>query len=551
MQFLNERGPEQDRKTRRLIFLAGLAAGFLCFVYYYAHGLTTAHYDAKAHLLVARRLVDSLEPGYSQMGVHWLPLIHLLYLPFVIFESQYRSGFLPSLLSVLSFAVSVFLTYRISLRFTGSQAAGAFAAVILLANPNLEYLQSCPLTEPVYMMLFLLAVDGLAAWRAGGRSGLPWMPAVWASLGAFCRYEGWYFLAGVMLLLAIDYVTQQLPRRRVVKAAAVYLGVFALPAVAHFGYILWRLGDSFFLRVAGGNPDPYMTYKRPFLSALFHLGELSQMAATLPLLAAAAGLLLFAAQRREWKARALLLLLWIPSLINISALYWGLIYRLRYSVLLLPAVAVFASLVLISDAARKRTMLLLALAAMALPWISGYVPRVNPGERLAPGPGFLLVPAAALVLYMIARSQNRYQWPLLALCVLGVQVPPLERENRPMMGETLEHEFIEPERRAVMEHLRENYDGKKILIDMGRQAPLVYDSGLPVKEFIYNEGGGIFWHAALRNPAESVGWLCAENGDAVSERLRMDPGLTASYTMALKTEYFSLYRLKKNNADTR
>ena len=545
MQFLNENGSVRDRKARQLIFLAGLAAGAACFVYYYAHGLTTAHYDAKAHLLVARRLVDSLEPGYSQMGVHWLPLIHLIYLPFVIFDSQYQSGFLPSLISVFSFAVSVFLAYRISLRFTGSQAAGAFAAIALLANPNLEYLQSCPLTEPVYMMLFLLAVDSLVAWRAGGGSGLPWMPAVWASLGAFCRYEGWYFLAGVMLLLAIDYVTQPLSRQRIEKAGAVYLGVFALPAIAHFGYILWRLGDNFFLRVAEGNPSPYMTYKRPFLSALYHLGEVSQMAAILPLLAAAAGLLLFAVQRREWKTRAPLLLLWIPSLINISALYWGLIYRLRYSVLLLPAVAIFGSLVLTSDVARKRTMLLLALAAMALPWISWYVPQINPRERLAPGPGFLLVPAAALLLYMIARSRNWYQWPLLVLCVLGAQVPPLERENRPMMVETLEHEFIEPERRAVMEYLRENYDGKKILIDMGRQAPLVYDSGLPVKEFIYNEGRGVFWHAALRNPAESVGWLFAETGDAVSERLRIDPGLTQSYSLALKTDYFSLYHRKK------
>jgi len=114
-----------------------------------------------------------------------------------------------------------------------------------------------------------------------------------------------------------------------------------------------------------------------------------------------------------------------------------------------------------------------------------------------------------------------------------------------MMVETLEHEFIEPERRAVMEYQRENYDGKKILIDMGRQAPLVYDSGLPVREFIYNEGRGVFWHAALRNPAQSVGWLFAETGDAVSERLRIDPGLTQSYSLALKTDYFSLYHRKK------
>ena len=128
-------------------------------------GLTVAHYDAKAHLLVARRMFDSLEPGYGQMGVNWLPLIHLVYLPFVLFDSQYRSGFLPSLISVFSFALSGWLTYRIAYRVTGSIPSGVFAALILFANPNLEYLQSCPLTEPLYMMLLLLAVDSLISWR--------------------------------------------------------------------------------------------------------------------------------------------------------------------------------------------------------------------------------------------------------------------------------------------------------------------------------------------------------------------------------------------------
>ena len=33
---------------------------------------------AKAHLVVARRLFDSVEPGYAQMGSHWLPLVVVL-----------------------------------------------------------------------------------------------------------------------------------------------------------------------------------------------------------------------------------------------------------------------------------------------------------------------------------------------------------------------------------------------------------------------------------------------------------------------------------------
>jgi hypothetical protein len=141
--------PPHDKRIPRLILLAGLVIGNAFFIYYYVHQLTVAHYDAKAHLLVARRIVDSLEPGYAQMGAHWLPLVHLIYLPFVIIDSQYRSGFLPSLMSVLAFALSGWLTYRISYRMTGSVGIGIFASIVLLTNPNLQYLQSCPLTEPI------------------------------------------------------------------------------------------------------------------------------------------------------------------------------------------------------------------------------------------------------------------------------------------------------------------------------------------------------------------------------------------------------------------
>ena len=534
----------QAEKAPRLIFLTGTVVGIVCFIYYYAQGLTVAHYDAKAHLLVARRMVDSLEPGYGQMGVNWLPLVHLVYLPFVIFDAQYRSGLLPSLISVFAFAVSGWLTYRIAHRITGSVGAGVFAALILLANPNLQYLQSCPLTEPLYMMLLLLALDSLIVWRESDCSGQPWLAAVWISLGALCRYEGWYVFAGLMLLLLYDFWTQYMPRRRVLQAAGVFLSVFILPAAAHFGYIFLRLGDNFFRRVAGGNADPYITYKRPILSAIYHLGELSQIVSLLPLLVSAAGLVLLLVQRKQFSLRAPLLLLWLPSLINISALYWGLIYRLRYSVLLMPAVAIFGCFVVTSAAAKKHTLLWLSLLVMVLPGLSWYFWRADHAWKLEPGPGILLLPAAALLLFLIARARHHCGWALLSLCNLGMYFPVLAREDRPMMVETLEHEPIEPERREVMQYIRQNYDRKRILIDMGKQAPLVYDLGLNVKEFIYNEGGERLWHEAWRDPANQVGWLCAESGDAIWSRLQVDPTWVREYSLELKTEHFSLYRLK-------
>jgi hypothetical protein len=300
------------------------------FVYYYVSGLTTAHYDAKAHLVVARRIIDSTQPGYLQMGAHWLPLLHLLYVPLIAWDTQYRSGLLPSLISVISFVAAGWLVYRIAFRATGLVYAGLVAAALLVTNPNLLYLQSCPLTEPLAMALVLGSLDALLAWRDSRRESIPWLAAALAALGALTRYEAWLFLGGVFLLLAHDWRVRRINRRATLRAMAAFALLFGVPTLLHFGYVYAAVKDTFVLRVARGAPAPYETHFRPFLSTLYHAGELVQAASVLTLTAGIAGVLfcvLRADRLRRWGP---LFLLWTPSLMNVAALFWGLIYRVRY-----------------------------------------------------------------------------------------------------------------------------------------------------------------------------------------------------------------------------
>jgi len=51
--------------------------------FYFQQGLTLSYNDARSHLNVARRVVDSLQPGAAQIGSVWLPLYHVLEIPFV------------------------------------------------------------------------------------------------------------------------------------------------------------------------------------------------------------------------------------------------------------------------------------------------------------------------------------------------------------------------------------------------------------------------------------------------------------------------------------
>jgi hypothetical protein len=68
---------------------------------------------------------------------------------------------------------------------------------------------------------------------------------------------------------------------------------------------------------------------------------------------------------------------------------------------------------------------------------------------------------------------------------------------------------------------------------------------LAVKDFVYNEGGEALWHEAIKHPESQVGWLCAHTGDVVWEQLQVDPDWARAYALVVKTEYLSLYHLKR------
>jgi len=76
------------------IWLAGLAVawGTAAACFYWHLGLTLSHYDAKGHLVVARRILDGLTPGWLQIGAVWLPLPHLLNMLPVQVDAFYRTG---------------------------------------------------------------------------------------------------------------------------------------------------------------------------------------------------------------------------------------------------------------------------------------------------------------------------------------------------------------------------------------------------------------------------------------------------------------------------
>ncbi|MGH9311730.1 MAG: glycosyltransferase, partial [Vicinamibacterales bacterium] len=130
----------------RLARVAALAAGVAAAVFYARAGLTLSHYDAKGHLVVARRIFDSLLPGWHQIGAVWLPLPHLLNALPVQIDAWYRSGLSGVVISIVSGAIAAGAAAATVARATGSTAGALAAAGLIALDPNVLYLQSTPMT---------------------------------------------------------------------------------------------------------------------------------------------------------------------------------------------------------------------------------------------------------------------------------------------------------------------------------------------------------------------------------------------------------------------
>jgi hypothetical protein len=508
----------------RLLSALGLLLGTAVALIYYQRGLTLSHYDAKAHLVVARRVLDSLTPEYSQIGAVWLPLPHLLNLLPVQIDWMYRTGASGVAISVLSFALACYAIAHLVLRVSGSRAAAAISVAMFALDPDVLYLQSTPMTEPLLFGLVLLSISLVYDWVEIMTPSTAGLPAVLSAearsakvgarggnrarakagwclvLACLTRYEAWPVTAAVLVLAAVALWRSGLSARAALTATA-DLAIYPVLAIVAFFFHSWFTTGTWFVtggffvpdNVAAGNA--WMA----FVAVVYGMRRLIGM--PFVLLALVGVLLLLARSLSRAGHAASLVVLALVGLMALPAyaFFSGHPFRMRYMVAPSVGAAVFAGIALGMLNGRWRQAAVVATAV----WL---VATVRPIDANAP---------------MVQEAQ----WD--APFSLG--------------------------RRNVTACLMREYRGERILASMGSLAHYMQElshAGIKIRDFVH-EGTLPYWQEAIEAPTGRVGWVLieerAEGGDMLAKRARESSAFTTGFARLCADGGVALYKAETKN----
>jgi hypothetical protein len=423
-------------------------------------------------------------------------------------------------------------------------------------NPNLLYLSTTAMTEPIFLALLiwitLLTVECVDAIRAEQPSRAA-RRMIWLGLlifaAVFTRYDGWVLGAAAWCVVSWQLGRAGAMRRRMGAAFA----VFTLLAIA--GPVLWLGYNQHFshdpldfLRGPYSAPaiekrtsPPGSKHYRGWHSvgwALLFYTRTAQVVASawetgFAVMAAALAGLWIALRGRIARAS---LMLWVPLGFYVYSVAYGSVpifipqlwphsyYNARYGMEMLPALALFACV---------------AAAAMERRWRAakgeGMSRGLKPQAELEAGvPGLKSRPIqvrafylAALALAVVNPLAMIYGTELAQRCaelmerhpsnLLANYAPPLVLKEA-LVNSTTRVPF-ERNLALVLEDLPQ---GAPILIQESDHIGALQDAGIPLRQTI-NESDYDSWHAALEAPAEYAAFVVSFEGDAVSKAVEEHP----------------------------
>jgi hypothetical protein len=516
----------RNRFTVGIGMLVALSVG--SWILFYHMGFTTDYNDAMSHLDVARLVVDNLQPGFAQLGSVWLPMNHILSLPFVWNDTLWHTGLAGSLISMLAFVISVVAVYKIVLHLSGSQMGGIAAVLVLILNVNMLYLQATPLTEPLYICLFSLTVLFLIKYvKYHADSSLIALSLV-SAVGILTRYDAW-FVAGIVgvIIIANDWFVEKQDVAAVIGRFILYAFPVAFAAFLWFGWNLLIFHDPLYAFTG-----PYSAHAQQMMiesssglitkynikiSTWAYLLSVFQNIGTGVAVVGGAGWIGYLFFSKEAKVNvkiAASMALFSIIAFNVLALFLG------FSILNLPALHWNPSGTLAGSLFNVR------YGILALPFVA-----VGVGLLIAHARGRIKLPAVGAVTALLV-VQSVY------FCMTGVITI-----QDGLIGSSA---FVNQDIARV---LKANVTpGERVIMSTSSYNAVAFASGLDLRQFIH-EGVSSQWNGAISQPDKYAKWIVAANndvGEPVHESLvkREHSAFLQKYKRVYKGAYASLYERK-------
>ena len=531
--------PVPDRSPARVAGIAVLLSLF-SFLYYFQHADLLLYGDAVAHINIARRVFDSLTPGLLQLGTVWLPLPHLLLIPFIFLDTMWQSGAGGSIPSMIAYVFGVMGIFRLVRRLLEAGpdekptdkpvvAVGAWAAALAYAaNPNLLYMQATAMTESLYLALFIWAIVYFAEFvralpnhalpdhdarkiaaadrRQSPPPRTPLLRCAACLAGAeLTRYDGW-FLAGVLGAAVVVILLRHWQNSVVRRVALKFVLAIAVVPILWLAYNRIVYGNA--LEFANGPysakaieqrvgaPNPAL-HNVP-VAAIYFLksaqlnladGNWGRFWLAAALMALAIG---------AWKLRvqsASLLLLWVPLAFYALSIAYGSVplhvytwwpfatFNQRYGLQLLPMFAV-------STGVLTASVFLLGKSFGA---------AGRHGGKLA-----------ALILALVAVSYASV-WKAGPQCLKEAQ---RNWEIRHTLNSAVQRVVAQLPKNSIF------------LMDLGEHVGVMEQAGIPLRHIVNNENHRPWkrptdpeglWERALADPPRYVDFVIAFDGDPVDQ----------------------------------
>ncbi len=475
-----------SRNNIKIVFFFSVLVAVLSTIISYQHGWILAYGDAESHINIAKEVVSGLTPGLAQLGGIWLPLTHLLMIPFVFFDPLWRTGIAGSILSGIFFIIACVYIFKLTNLITRNTFAAYISFLIFATNANVLYLQSTPMTEVPLLAFFILSTYYFVSYQYKKHS-IPSL--ILAGLFAFCasltRYDGWFLVLFEAIFIFLPGLTQRRIYNKINGETILFITLGAFGIVCWFIWCYLIFGDPFYFTdsIYSAKAQQLDWLKRHELPAyhnmlvalIYYIYTTIANSGYIIFILSIIGAIVFTASRYTKATLATLFVLFVPFIFNVISLYLGQsvifipsltpknylfhLFNVRYGVMMMPFIAVFM----------------------------GYlVSRIHWSMKS------LLIVYLLLHMYIIFSGIG-------PVITLADGTYGLSAEKVPV---------------NVEQFINTHYDGGFVLLDTYARTVSIAKSTIPMQKIIY-VGNKPYWEISLHHPEKYATWIIMQKNDVV------------------------------------